>query len=126
VYCVAVSDSSDANLKENIIDVPLGLDFVNRLRPRQYKFKDTVSESRSKDKKGNKKTTTTTHSRKHTGLIAQEVKQVLDDLEISTNDFGGYIDGGEGGLSLRYTEFVAPIIKAIQELSARVEALESA
>jgi hypothetical protein len=126
VYCVAVSESSDANLKENIIDVPLGLDFVNRLRPRQYKFRDTVSESHSKDKKGNKKTTTITHSRKHTGLIAQEVKQVLDDLVISTNDFAGYIDGGEGGLSLRYTEFIAPIIKAIQELSVRVEALESA
>jgi len=64
-------------------------------------------------------------SRKHYGLIAQEVKQTMDELGV---DFGGYQDhsikGGKDVLSLGYDEFVAPMIKAIQELSARVESLE--
>jgi hypothetical protein len=64
-------------------------------------------------------------SRKHYGLIAQEVKQTMDGLGV---DFGGYQDhsvaGGKDVLSLGYEEFIAPMIKAIQELSARVESLE--
>lgn len=60
--------------------------------------------------------------RSHYGLIAQEVKQVLDDLGI---DFGGYQDhtvkGGEDVLALGYTEFIAPMIKAIQELKVELD-----
>ena len=72
-------------------------------------------------------------SRPHYGLIAQEVKQVIDELGI---DFGGYQDmkvkGGADRLSLGYVEFISPLIKAVQELStknqelqSRIEALES-
>ena len=65
-------------------------------------------------------------SRFHHGLIAQEVKAVLDDKGI---DFGGYQDhsvkGGDDVLSIGYEELIAPMLKAIQQLSARVEYLES-
>ena len=71
-----------------------------------------------------------TYKRKHHGLIAQEVKSVMDELGVDTNDFAGYVDANISGdvdkLFLRYTEFIAPMIKAIQELSAKVEALENA
>ena len=66
--------------------------------------------------------------RRHYGLIAQDVKVVLDDMNISTNDFGGYIAGdvdSDTNLSLRYDQFIAPMIKAIQELSAKVNELEA-
>jgi hypothetical protein len=73
-------------------------------------------------------------TRFHHGVIAQEVKEVMDDLGI---DFAGYQDhtlkGGNDVLTIGYTEFIGPLIKAVQELSAeltsikaRVSALETA
>jgi hypothetical protein len=65
-------------------------------------------------------------SRFHHGLIAQEVKAVLDAQGI---DFGGYQDhkvkGGQDVLTIGYDELIAPLIKAIQELTARVQELEA-
>jgi hypothetical protein len=65
-------------------------------------------------------------SRFHHGLIAQEVKAVLDAKGI---DFGGFQDhsvkGGDDVLSIGYEELIAPMLKAIQELSAEVAALKS-
>ena len=43
-------------------------------------------------------------------------------------DFAGYldskVDGGEDVLSLGYTEFIAPMIKAIQEQQNMIEELQ--
>jgi hypothetical protein len=43
-------------------------------------------------------------------------------------DFGGYqdhaINGGVDVLSIGYAELIAPLVKAVQELSARVAQLE--
>lgn len=65
-------------------------------------------------------------SRFHHGLIAQEVKAVLDAKGI---DFGGFQDhsikGGDDVLSIGYEELIAPMLKAIQELSAEVAALKA-
>lgn len=65
-------------------------------------------------------------NRIHHGLIAQDVKKVLDKLGI---DFGGYQDhsikDGEDVLSIGYDELIAPLIKAVQELTIRVQQLES-
>jgi len=122
---------SDRELKRDIEDSTLGLDFVKMLKPISYKWKDRDIEGWGKKE----------YKRRHYGLIAQDVKATLDDLEIDTVDFAGYIDGksktftledgtvekngDDGPLSLRYTEFIAPMIKAIQELSAKVTALEN-
>lgn len=65
---------------------------------------------------------THTRTRYHQGLIAQEVKQVMDSMGV---DFGGYQDhkvkGGEDVLSIGYEEMIAPLIKAIQELKAEFD-----
>lgn len=65
-------------------------------------------------------------NRFHHGLIAQEVKQTMDNLGV---DFGGYqdhsVNGGDDVLSIGYDELIAPLIKAVQELSARVKQLEA-
>jgi hypothetical protein len=66
--------------------------------------------------------------RTHYGLLAQNVKTTLDELDIDTNGFAGYIEGNleeHSELALRYDEFIAPMIKAIQQLSAKVEELEA-
>ena len=122
--------TSDVNLKTDIIDTPLGLDFIKSLRPVQYKWKKTDG---GKD-----------GVRDHQGLIAQEVKVILDELN-ETNaseqamwcDFS--VDGVEDEIvdqddpektvtvpaptdqALRYSELIGPIIKAVQELSIQVE-----
>jgi hypothetical protein len=65
-------------------------------------------------------------NRYHHGLIAQEVKAVLDEQGM---DFGGFQDhrmkGGDDVFSIGYAELIAPLIKSIQQLKARVEQLES-
>ena len=63
------------------------------------------------------------------GLIAQEVKQAMDDNNIT--DFAGWDEGENGIQGISQEMFIHPLIKAVQELSAqnadlitRIEALE--
>ena len=133
-------NTSDINDKENIVtlDSNLGLDFINELNPVSFKWKNkTVYEyTGTEDASGNslpdiETPVDKTYTRKHTGLIAQEVATALSTLNVETSGFAGYIDPSVNdpestdSTGLRYTEFIAPIIKAIQELTARVEALET-
>jgi hypothetical protein len=66
-----------------------------------------------------------TRQRFHFGVIAQEVKTALDGLGV---DWGGYqdhsVNGGQPVESIGYNELIAPLIKSIQQLSARVQQLE--
>jgi len=133
-------NTSDENEKEDIIDEPLGLAFIKAIRPVQFKWKDRpeISETREVEEyDADGELTGNTIEKKyvaapakknvrpHHGMIAQEIKAVLTDLSI---DFAGYIDpsatGDDGPTGLRYSEFIAPMIKAIQELSDRIDALE--
>mgnify|MGYP003112840103 FL=1 len=106
--------TSDRNEKNTIVASDLGLDFVNKLTPVSFKF--------------NGKTRT------HYGLIAQDIETVLADIGKSTTNFAGFIkdtvddDGNPFDLArygLRYQEFISPMIKAIQELSAENSALKA-
>ena len=138
--------TSDARDKTEITNTTLGLDFIENLRPVQYKmnyrsdytqaikvpYETGEIDPRTGEPVVRFKTEiiyqpndgSKTRSRPHQGLIAQEVKQTMNDLEIT--DFAGYIDMEQAGesLSLRYEEFIAPMIKAIQQLSDRNKALE--
>jgi len=66
-------------------------------------------------------------SRYHHGLIAQEVKQVVDDLELG--DFAGLQhhahNGGEDVYSLGYEQLIAPLIKSVQQLKAQNEEIQA-
>jgi len=122
--------TSDRNEKNTIVDTDLGLTFVNKLKPVSYKF--------------NNKTRT------HYGLIAQDVETTLSDISKPTSGFAGFIkedipdklyvedddipEGKKVGdvktaafttYGLRYNEFISPLIKAVQELSAEVETLKT-
>jgi hypothetical protein len=138
-----VQNRSDIRDKADVRDTQLGLGFINALRPVDYKwdmredYKPPMPEDLT-DKEamaawreacdlsnithdGSKK-----RNRFHHGLIAQEVKAVLDAQGI---DFGGYQDhkvkNGQDVLTIGYDELIAPLIKAIQELTARVQELEA-
>lgn len=139
-----VQNRSDLRDKADVRDTILGLDFISKLRPVDYKW-DMREDYQSKlpvqgelsdddfkieldlwyennkignlNNDGSKK-----RNRFHHGFLAQEVR----DLGI---DFGGFQDhslkGGEDVLSIGYDEFIAPMIKAIQELKAEIELLKS-
>ena len=96
---------SDINIKTNIEPLVLGLDFVNSLHPRLYDLKKPSSVS---------------SARKHMGFIAQELKE----------DVTGKLDGSlvsddvEGNWGVDYSQLVAPLVKAVQELSSQVADLK--
>jgi len=103
--------TSDQNEKNTITDSDLGIDFIKRLTPKSYIF--------------NGKTRT------HYGLIAQDVETVLTDISKPTSGFAGFIkddiseeqDGSQYRYGLRYTEFVAPLIQAVKDQQATIDAL---
>tara|TARA_R100001509_G_scaffold161213_1_gene130083 strand:+ start:1045 stop:2274 length:1230 start_codon:yes stop_codon:yes gene_type:complete len=121
MYLSGTTYSSDRNEKNTIVDSDLGLDFVKRLAPKSYKFNDGTS------------------GRTHYGLIAQDVEDVLSDISKTGQDFAGFCKDEpteppkhdkdnpvtETRYGLRYTEFIAPMIKAIQEQQTQIEALQS-
>lgn len=107
--------TSDRNQKKAIKDSVLGLDFINALRPVSYKWRSTP------ERKSKKALVGGGSERTHYGLIAQEVKSVLEKLSISTEDFAGYIES-DNNFGLRYGEFIAPMARAIQELDEKFEA----
>jgi hypothetical protein len=137
-----VQNRSDLRDKKDIRDTVLGLDFINNLRPVDFKWdyrESYVDLVETIDISGNKsvskvevpKDGSRARNRFHHGLIAQEVKDVMEDMGV---DFGGYQDhsftGGKDVLTIGYDELIAPLIKAIQELktqndqlSARITAL---
>lgn len=137
-YIGTVNENSDVNIKENIVDVDLGLDFINALTPKKYKLKDFDYENDEGE------TVSKTHTRTHYGLIAQDVKEVLKSIHPDDytndamfthlpNDDGEFVgeDSEFDGWALRYRQLIAPLVKAVQELStqvsdltARIETLE--
>jgi hypothetical protein len=116
------TQTSDGRLKTNIIDDSLGLSFINRLRPVTFNWKPSneIDPSLPYYNETNQRNTTTVIH----GLIAQEVKAALDAEGCST--FNGWDAGNEDTIQAISREmFISPLIKAIQELTARVAALES-
>jgi len=112
--------TSDERDKTDITNIDLGLSFIDSLRPVTYKWDDRSGY---------------TGTRTHMGFIAQEVATTLgsnasgralwikDDPE-DVEDADGTVTTSVERQGLRYTELLAPLVKAVQELSARVTALE--
>jgi hypothetical protein len=141
--------TSDERTKKDIANSELGLDFITSLRPVSYKWVEggkKIIDRYYVDKDGNKIpdgeivegatekiiTESIPGERTHFGLISQEVKAALPDGV----DFGGWVltdkENPDSQQALRYDQFIAPLIKAVQELSQenallkqRIEALES-
>lgn len=127
--------TSDRRLKENIVPSELGLDFINSLTPVSYKWIDnTVSGVRRYEtiKDGEEVEIEepyeieNTYTRTHYGMIAQDVMTTISGLGIDSADFAGIIYDEEADrYGLRYNEFMAPLIKAVQELSEANKSLKN-
>ena len=89
---------SDETLKKDIVDISYGLDAVKSLRPVEYLMIDEED-----------------GSKKHLGFLAQEAQIVLPS---SVSEMQG------GKLGMDKNEIIPVLVKAIQELSAKVAVLE--
>ena len=132
--------TSDVNAKTDVVDSALGLDFINSLRPVGYRWivgkQETVKDAdgnpivigESPEGKPIFKMLEVPGKRLHYGFIAQEVKQAVDASGVE--DFAGWVQDDlsnpDSTQSLSYEQFIAPMAKAIQELSARITQLEGA
>jgi len=120
---------SDERLKENITDLGYGLNEINQLRPITYDWKDDVRPFPE-------------NTEVQYGLLAQELEEVMPELvdtapntHIVTDkegneteeELGIMVDGEFVQNTKSYAErpLIYILINAIQELTARVEALES-
>lgn len=116
---------SDVRLKTDIEICDLGLIFIQSLRPVSYRWIVGQREWVRQENPDNPDAPYTLMDRpgvrRHYGLIAQELRDALDG-----KDFAGYCyDAQADEYSIRYGELIAPLIKAVQELAARVEELEA-
>ena len=92
--------SSDIRLKENIVTLPAerGLGAIMKLRPVTYHWKDK-----------------TLDQRQMVGFIAQEVEPIYPEA----------VGMGPNGMkSLAYADLVVPLVKAVQQQQAEIEALK--
>jgi hypothetical protein len=103
----AIAAISDVRLKENIRDIDAGLNKILELKPRTFDWKEG-------------KGANTKNAR---GFIAQEIEQVFPDLVDEWRDPAP--EGEEPYKSVRQ-DLIPVLVKAIQELSAKVTALEAA
>jgi hypothetical protein len=102
-----VQSASDARFKENIVDATDGLNVVSALRPVRFDLKEGHGVSAKQNQ---------------LGFIAQEVKDIFPDAV----DVWKESDDPESPyLSLGSSALIPVLVKAIQELSAKNDALEA-
>ena len=142
--------SSDERLKTEIIDIPFGLDYINTLEPKEYELirkivrgcdvcntpvpegDECLQCDENEDTPNiidNLDVTGEVVGKKHFGFLAQDLITTPPepDKDIALVDY----NSDEDTYAVAYEELIAPLVKAVQELStqisdltARVEALE--
>ncbi len=107
----AIVVSSDLNRKKDIevLDERYST-FFNHLNPVRFKYKDGKS------------------SRYHTGFIAQELIEALNESDLSEQELAAictiHNEDKSTELGIRYEELIALCVKEIQRLNKRIEELE--
>ena len=106
-----IYNASDSRLKKNIESLPNGLNLIKELRPVSFNWIDGFCDEEKETLYG---------------FIAQEVETVDSNLIEKFGD--GTVNVGElkveGALRVKEKQIIPLLVKAIQELSARVEELE--
>ena len=130
----AWSSNSDVGLKKNISDSSLGLTFIKALRPVTFNFKqredldgsepDEISAMIDpRDGEDNPLPGKTTEL--ISGFIAQEVKAALDASGTASVANSGWSQSPTGVERLASGQFVMPLVKAVQELSTKLDSIET-
>jgi len=98
---VAWTVTSDKRWKENIRDLPYGLEIIKQLKPVDYLRKNNG------------------HKTREMGFIAQDLEALL--AKVGYTDQGFLTKDDKGLMSLRYNDFIALLTKAIQEQQDIIE-----
>jgi hypothetical protein len=101
----AYTNGSDERLKDDITTLNDGLNVVSQLRPVTFKYKPDYSRDQNVQ----------------TGFIAQELQAALE----GKNYLEGIVQAGPEYLNVAYQNIIPILVKAIQELEAKVAALEA-
>jgi len=133
------SNLSDGRFKENVKEDVPGLKFINKLHPVTYTINtkkldehimqnmpDSIRAKRMQSAESYAKATT----KIQTGLIAQDVEKAAKDLGYSFDGVNAPQNSTDN-YSVAYSQFIMPLIKAVQELSkindakdARIDTLQ--
>lgn len=118
---------SDARTKKNVAEDVKGLDFIRKLRPVTYNFdhkKEFELLNPGQDDNMDFPEKYDIEKIKFSGFIAQEVEAAATKAGY---EFSGVVPppNGKGAYTLRYAEFVVPLVKAIQEQQEYIEKLEA-
>jgi hypothetical protein len=121
----AWSNVSDCRDKTEVETLPdnLGLNLIKKLRPVKFKWDHRDTYVRKCGYEYGEKDGTLVGTKEHYGLIAQELKQTLDELNARFDGLGH--DEEKDAYRLTYEELIAPLIKSVQELDTRITALEN-
>ncbi len=124
----AVTVTSDRRAKTDIASLgDSAVEFIKALRPVQFKMQTRNVTVLETDENGNPtRTEAEPGVRTHWGLIAQEVKDAMTQAGIEDASVWSLADKDDpdSQQALRYEELIAPLIKTVQVLAAKVEALE--
>jgi trimeric autotransporter adhesin len=99
------SISSDLHCKENVRNLPYGLNLISKLRPVDYLRKNSPKKGRE------------------VGFIAQELVKVLEEVGFDNQGFLTQTD--QGHYEVRYNDFIPIAIKGIQEQQQQIEELKA-
>ena len=130
---------SDYRLKENVQPISLGLDFVETLKPVDFKWKTEYLDETIKNiniENDWKKNRTEVLSNVQQGFIAQDLQKAVYDFTGSNNSLGAvykknytdkeqrdYKDDELGHVDMQ--QLVPVLVKSIQQLSAKIKVLEA-
>ncbi len=123
---VPYTNPSDARFKFNVQENVPGLDFIQKLKPVTYnfdtqKFSEHVNKNRNKSEVATEDFTQST-AIVRTGFLAQDVEKICKDL--GYNFDGLHIPDAANptdNYGLAYSQFIMPIVKAVQEQQLLIE-----
>ena len=126
--------SSDERRKRNIQDANIGLELINKLKTRTFQWKPanefpeewhawTDLRDENDELTGEKEYHNIDTDKVMHGFIAQEVKEVLDEYNI-TDNIDVWSEDSKGVQMVNENKLIIPLIKSVQELSAKVDAMQ--
>ena len=115
---------SDQRDKANIqsLNEKYGIEFIKKLKPKSFCWDNRETYVRECGFEFGTKDGTLTHPEENYGFIAQDVKETLNELGIKFDALGGEENDA---YRLEYGAFIAPMIKTIQEISNRLDMLDT-
>jgi hypothetical protein len=119
------TDISDCRDKTNIqdLDEKLGLDFIRSLDTVSFNWDNRENYVQKCGFEYGQKDGTLTSPKKSYGFIAQQMKEVLDNLD--TNFDALKYNEDKDAYRITYAHMIAPLVKAIQQTIQRIETLET-